>query len=63
MIDRYHLIRAMGVTIVPVETLTDAACYVESQRVILVRPDLDQAQQDAVCDWLLPRAIGMRPAL
>lgn len=62
MINRYHLIRAMGVTVVPVEALPDAACYVESQRVVLVRPDLDRAQQEELYDWLIHQAAPVGPS-
>lgn len=49
----FEAVEALGITVVPITTLKDAAVIVENQNVLLVREDLDSVKRDEVVDWIL----------
>ena len=54
--DRFNLLQAMGLTIVPVETLKREVALVRNLDVALVRADLSPERHDQALDWLIQEA-------
>ncbi|HEY9248905.1 MAG TPA: hypothetical protein VIO38_07225 [Rariglobus sp.] len=52
-VQRFQIIEALGLTVVPVEGLRDCVCYVPSQGVVLIRPNLDAETCDLALDHLI----------
>lgn len=57
MVDLTTLMTSLGITVVPVETLNDPACFVESQDVVLVRRDLGDDECRDVLIWMLDHVL------
>lgn len=54
---QYDIIRALGIEVLPAETITRRCLLLEDEDVALVRPDLPDREHDDLVRWLLPRAI------
>lgn len=50
------VLEALGVVVVEVDGLSDAVCWVRSQRVGLLRSGLSDDSRDAAVDWLTQKA-------
>lgn len=50
------LLAALGVVVVEVPDLPDESCWVNSQRVALIRSGLDDETREWVLDWVVQRA-------
>lgn len=55
MRDKYRILEALGITIIPVATINGDAVLVDGHPVALIRPDLTDDEHDHVVDWLLAR--------
>lgn len=55
---KYNLLRDMGLTVVPVETLKRDVALVRNLDVALVRADLPPERHDQALDWLIGQAQG-----
>jgi hypothetical protein len=50
------LLAALGVVVVEVPDLPDEGCWVDSQRVALIRSGLDDETREWILDWMVQRA-------
>lgn len=55
--ERYDIIRALGIEVLPAASITRRALLLTDEDVALVRPDLPDRDHDDLVDWLLPRAV------
>lgn len=54
----YELLAVLGIRVVEVPDLRDIVCFVPTQRVALLRAGIDDAEREAVGDWLLTEAMA-----
>lgn len=55
--ERYDIIRALGIEVLPAASLSTNAAMVRGEMIALVRTDLDAQEHEEAFDYLLGRAI------
>lgn len=56
--DKYRIIRAMGIEVLTSLTLTANSAMVRGETIALVRPDLEDHEHDEAVDYLLGQAVA-----